>query len=238
MARKKVQLDDFEKSTKKYMNEIGNLSPLTKTEEEKLWKQYKYEGNINAKNKLITSNLRFVAKIANLYRGRGLAYSDLIEEGNMGLIKSLDYFDEKKGNRVLSYAVWWIKQMMIEAIDKRNGIGGEELPEDYDLYSEEDSLCGNKGGKTMTNIPVYEEPENDEEKKETIEDMLSILNEREKDMIIMYYGLNNEKPCTLEEIGNEYGLTKERVRQINEKSLKKIRSYALSKNIQADIYNK
>lgn len=238
MFNKKISISDYDKSTKLYMDEISKNSPLTKAEEEKLWYKYKYEGDEQAKNKLITSNLKFVAKIANKYRGRGLSYSDLIAEGNIGLIKSLDYFDEKKGNRVLSYAVWWIRQMMMEAISKRGGYTGDSLPEDMDTVLDDEYSSGNINGKGKKEIPSYESGINDNEITESVNEMMEILTEREQGMLQMYYGLNGERPCTLEEIGEEFGLTKERVRQINEKSIMKLRAYVLCKNVNEDIYNR
>lgn len=229
MANKKINITDFDDITKQYMKEIGNTKPLSVKEEQILWNKYKNEGDEEARNKLITSNLKFVAKIANNYRGRGLSYSDLIAEGNLGLIKSFNYFDINRGNRILSYSVWWIKQSIIEALEKRNSYVGDLLPEELEFKGNDlkginfildDFINGN-----------VQENKNNDEKRYFLKKAMKILSKREKDILSMYFGIDTGTPCTLEEVGKEYGLTKERVRQINEKSLKKLRSYIVEKKL-------
>ena len=118
----------YEKNTTTYFNEITKSQPLEKEEEYELWKKYKEEGNIDARNKLVSSNLKFVANIARHYQGMGLSYGELIAEGNYGLIKAIDRFDGDKGFKLISYSVWWIRQAIVEAIKKRNVMDAEDLP--------------------------------------------------------------------------------------------------------------
>ena len=239
MFKKKKSVNDFERSSLTYFKEISKFEPLSKDEELKLWKDYKQNNNLEARNKLITSNLKFVANVAQKYQGLGLSYSDLIAEGNVGLIKALKKFDASKGNKMISYSVWWIRQTILEAIEKRNGLEGEELPCDTEQqdFLDDDSI--NVIPRTINDDFIISDTNTEfqiEEQKKAVSLLIDTLNERERFIITKYYGLDNEKPKTLEEIGNILGLTKERVRQINEKSLKKLRSEALNKCITSDIY--
>lgn len=220
--KKKVVIDDFDEQQKRYFDEIAKSKPLTREEEFELCKDYRENGNIESRNKLVEANLKFVATIANSYRGRGLSYSDLIAEGNVGLIRAMDKFEPTRGYKVISYSVWWIRQAILEAIDKRNSVGGEELPQEYEeqVSDEAESVYFNK--KELPTQFVEEEDEKFDN-KQTIFELMSILDDRENEIISRYFGLS-EQPTKLEEIGNDLGLSKERVRQIMEKGLKKMRS--------------
>ena len=220
--KKRVVVDDFDQQQKRYFEEISKTKPLTKEEEFELWKDYKENNNIESRNKLVEANLKFVATIANSYRGRGLSYSDLIAEGNIGLIKAMDKFEATRGYKVISYSVWWIRQSIIEAIYKRTAVGVEELPQDYEEQSSDENECQYFNKKELPQIYVEDEQEK-MDNKQTVLELLSILDDREAEIITRYYGLL-EEPVKLEEIGDDMNLSKERVRQIMEKGLKKMRS--------------
>lgn len=235
MIKKNKIVNDFDISSQIYFNEISKFKSLSFEEEQILWKQYKHNNDLKAKEKIITSNLKFVASVAKTFQGRGLSYSDLIAEGNCGLLRALDKFDYKKGYKTISYSVWWIRQAILEALRERNGINGEELPVDYEKNQiDEDDLYQEKNYKT--DILITNENEiSIEELKKVINILTKCLNKRETAIIALYFGLNDES-LTLEEIGVKLNLTKERVRQIKEKALKKLRAEALTNSITSDIY--
>lgn len=238
MLKKRKAVNDFERSSQTYFNEISEFNPLSKEEEYSLWERYRKNNDINARDKLINSNLKFVASVARGYQGLGLSYSDLIAEGNCGLMKAIDRFDYEKGYKTISYSVWWIKQAILEALKERTGIEGESLPQDYE---KQNSL--NDDEYTVDNIVKDEyidystvDDVKTDELKSIIIDLIDCLTEREKYVISEYFGLESKKCLTLEDIGSNIGLTKERVRQIKEKALKKLRSEALNNSITSDIY--
>ena len=232
--KKKKFVDDFDRSAQIYYNEISKYQPLSRYEERKLWKKYKQDNDLTARNKLIESNLKFVASIAKCYRGRGLSYSELVAEGNVGLMKAIDKFEVKKGNRMTSYSVWWIRQTILEAIQKRNNTDSDDYPKDF-----EGQLENEETAETAVNNPqpFIDDEGEDEEVKSTILELVDRLNDREKEVIIRYYGIYGNQEETLEEIGKGMNLTKERIRQISEKALKKMRSSALNNSVLATIYN-
>ena len=127
MRKKKKIANEFERSAQTYFNEIGDFNPLSKDEEMSLWEQYKKNNDINARDKIIKSNLKFVASVAKPFQGLGLSYSDLIAEGNMGLLKAIDKFDYERGFKTISYSVWWIRQTIMEALHNRNLIKGDDV---------------------------------------------------------------------------------------------------------------
>ena len=231
--------NDFDISSLLYFTEISKFKSLSIDEELSLWERYKKNNDLKAKEKIITSNLKFVASVAKNFQGRGLSYSDLIAEGNCGLLRAIDKFDYKKGYKTISYSVWWIRQSILEALKERNNLNGDELPLDYEKqnYSDDDDVSLTIISKN--NEFIIEESEDEYIKKERIKivsKLMDVLTKKEKNIIIKYYGLNNVKPLTLEEIGKEIGLTKERVRQIIVKIFKKLRAEALMTNVSEFIY--
>lgn len=238
------KVSDYEQSTGAYLKEIGGFKPLTKKDEMKLWRRLKKNPeDSDAKNKLITSNLKFVVSVANSYKGRGLSLSDLVAEGNMGLLKAYTKFNPKVDVKFISYSVYWIRQSILEALEKRNGINGEELPLDYEKQEEnvdEDYL---EADNTPNLVNEFVEDDADGEmerinkQRQALNMLFDGLTEREKNIIVRYFGLGKNKAETLEEIGNTLNLTKERVRQIKEDGMKKLRSHAVENPTVMRIYS-
>ena len=233
--------NDFDLNAGCYLKEIGVNTPLSREEEGYLSKQWLTKKDINARNKLVEANLKFVANIARNYKGLGLSYSDLIQEGNAGLFKAVDKFDPDKGYKFISYAVNWIRQSILEALNKKNSLKSTELPNETC-----DEVLDDKKDLTINDISlddVYLDLSDDERRREkdicdVAKFLLTGLTSREKYIVCQYNGINEKKPKTLEEIGNNLGITKERVRQINEKAMKKLRAYALNNSITEDIYKR
>lgn len=233
--------NDFDLNAGCYLKEIGVNAPLSREEEGYLSKEWLTKKDINARNKLVEANLKFVANIARNYKGLGLTYSDLIQEGNAGLFKAVDKFDPDKGYKFISYAVNWIKQSILEALNKKNSLKSAELPNETC-----DDVIDDKKDLTINDISlddVYLDLSDDERRREkdicdVAKFLLTGLTSREKYIVCQYNGINEKKPKTLEEIGNNLGITKERVRQINEKAMKKLRAYALNNSITEDIYKR
>lgn len=238
MLKKRKAVNDFERSSQTYFNEISEFNPLSREEEYSLWERYRKNNDINARDKLINSNLKFVASVARGYQGLGLSYSDLIAEGNCGLMKAIDRFDYEKGYKTISYSVWWIKQAILEALKERTGIEGESLPQDYEKQNslnDDEYTVDNIVKDEYIDYSIVDDVKTDE-LKSIIISLIDCLTEREKYVISEYFGLESKKCLTLEDIGSNIGLTKERVRQIKEKALKKLRSEALNNSITSDIY--
>ena len=237
MLKKKKIINDFERSSLTYFNEISEFKPLSREEEFSLWERYRKNNDIGARDKLIKSNLKFVASVAKNYQGLGMSYADLIAEGNCGLLKAIDKFDYEKGFKTISYSVWWIRQSILEALKERAGIEGDSLPQDFEKQNQyEDEEQNSDTTIEDEYISSDSEEFKIEELKKTINMLIGCLTEREQYVISEYYGLNAKEGVTLEEIGASMGLTKERVRQIKEKALKKLRSEALNNSITSDIY--
>jgi len=236
MLKKQKVGTEHDKSVTTYFEEVAAYSPLSHEEEYELWRKYKYEDDMEARNKLIAANLKFVASIAKQYQGRGLSYADLIAEGNVGLMKALDKFDGERGYKVISYSVWWIRQTILEALSKRNASEAEDLPMDYEkpLETEDDDYRTEMSDEAYLNDGI--ERNKEMERAEAIKFLMDYLNQRERNIITKYYGLDGNKPKTLEEIGMEYGLTKERIRQIKNTSFKKMRSIALATGMTANVF--
>lgn len=233
MSVKNVKVDDFEKSTSVYFEMIKNTKPLTKKEEKGLWKKFYEKKDMSAREALIKANLKFVPSVAKQFKGCGLPFADIIEEGNIGLIKAIDRFDPKKDNKVISYAVWWIRKTILEAIEKRGVMDADNIDDITKKTNVNDDLSEENTAK----ISVPERREFDESDeapmdiKQVIEELFDGVPERERYIVSDYYGLDGTNPKTLDEIGEDFNLTKERVRQLNEKALKKMRSNALLKNL-------
>lgn len=237
MRNKKKKINDFEKSSNDYFKEISNFSPLSREEEASLWEKYKKNNDLTARDKIIKSNLKFVASVAKPYIGLGLSYADLIAEGNIGLMKAIDKFDYTKGFKTISYSVWWIKQTILEALNKRNLIHGDDSDLNKEVKENEyqEEIINNNYNEKYIDDSEFSEIKLAEELK-AISILLDCLNEREKTIIKYYYGLENEDELTLEEIGKKFNLTKERIRQIKESALKKLRTEALKNAITSEIY--
>jgi RNA polymerase primary sigma factor len=256
----------------KYLNDIGKIPLVSIDEEAELARRIRM-GDEAALEKLTEANLRFVVSVAKQYQNQGLTLSDLINEGNVGLMKAARRFDETKGFKFISYAVWWIRQSILQSIVEHsrlvrmplNKMGSynkvneayigfiqefereptnEELGELLDMTPREVanmlhsntrhvSVDANIGGEdsdaTMLDlmmVPGEVMPDQsllDESLCEEVKQGLSILSEREKEVISAYYGLNQSNAWTLEEIGDYYGLTRERVRQIKERAIRRLR---------------
>ena len=256
----------------KYLNDIGKIPLVSIDEEANLARRIRM-GDDAALEKLTEANLRFVVSVAKQYQNQGLTLSDLINEGNVGLMKAARRFDETKGFKFISYAVWWIRQSILQSIVEHSRLvrmplnkmasynkvneayigfvqeferepTNEELGELLDMTSKEVenmlrssnrhvSMDANIGGEdsdaTMLDLMMVEGevmPDHvliDESMREEVQQGLSILNEREKEVISAYYGLNQANAWTLEEIGEAFGLTRERVRQIKERAIRRLR---------------
>lgn len=256
----------------KYLNDIGKIPMLTADQEADLARRIR-AGDQEALEDLTKANLRFVVSVAKQYQNQGLSLSDLINEGNVGLMKAARRFDETKGFKFISYAVWWIRQSILQAIVEYSRIvrlplnkvgsynkvneaflsfvqeferepSNEELAELLDLPPKEVAnmlkgngrhlsvdapMSGEDGDSTMLDIIVgedYMSPDGnlmEQSLKDEVQQGLSILSPREVEVLSSYYGLNGQKALTLEEIGELYSLTRERVRQIKERAIRRLR---------------
>lgn len=226
-------VNDFTDNVKKYYKELNKYEHLSKQEEKELILKCR-NGDIGARNKLLESNLKFVFDIAKKYTGRGVPISDLISEGNMGLIRAYEKFDETKDVKFISYAVWWIKQAMLECI-RKNSI--KEMNETSDEETINPILDKAVMDDEDEHVTTYEteysdeydtiETETEEGHKIYVSFLLARLTNRERHVIESYYGFNDNKELTLYEIGKEMNLSSERVRQIKVTAMRKLRSYAL-----------
>lgn len=214
-----------------YFSDIKKYKHLTKGEEKKLYEEIK-NGNEQALERLITSNLKFVVNIAKSYRKSGVPFSDLISEGNVGLIKAAKRFDGTKDIRFISYAVWWIKNSIQECIDTYQ----QENKENSGI---EDYVFDNCMTSDYETNYINEDFENElmdlQSRKASIADLMKCLKKREAKILIEYFGLDNNKEKTLDEISNELNISNERVRQIKDKALVKLRTEALMSD-EFDVY--
>lgn len=224
---------DIDECAKQYMKNIKNLKPLNKEEEHKLIKKYKKNHDLNARNKLITSNLKYTCKLANNFRNRGIPFSHLISEANDALMYAIDRFDESKNVKVMSYARWWINQYLHKLTENNVENLENELPTERDSqlsdndvnYSQEYDIEKEYHNSAFIGNDSQQEIN---KRNDLIDSLYSILNERESEIVNMRFGFPPyESEHTLDEIGEKLKLTKERVRQISEKAMTKMRSQAM-----------
>ena len=248
--------DRLSKALELYFSEIDKTKPLSPDQEVELTKKVR-EGDQDALNQLINANLKFVITVANKYRVPRIALEDLINEGNIGLIKAAHRFDETRGFKFISYAVWWIRQSILQFISERgriirlpSNVAGaiskmkkqsdaleqtfereptmEELAEVMEITEEEAENLFRHGVQTVsTDQPV------NEDERTALRDLLTsddnrpeaqiTIPEREANIIRYYFGIGLERPLTLEEIGDSMNLTRERVRQLKERAIHRLR---------------
>jgi len=259
-------------SLEKYLQEIGRVELIRPEEEVKLAKLIK-QGDQQALDRLTKANLRFVVSVAKQYQNQGLTLSDLINEGNLGLIKAAQKFDETRGFKFISYAVWWIRQSILQALAEQSrivrlplnkvgltsriskaysqleqeferepsaeeiadllevsieevaatiGVGGRHISMDQQISEGEDGtlidLMENKNAEKADSKMILTDSLNTE-----IERTLNILTHRQKEVLVYFFGLGIDHPLSLEDIGERYNLTRERVRQIKDKALDRLR---------------
>ena len=264
-------------SLEKYLHEIGKVDLISAEEEVALAQRIK-QGDIEALEKLTKANLRFVVSVSKQYQNQGLSLQDLINEGNLGLIKAAQRFDETRGFKFISYAVWWIRQSIMQALAEQsrivrlplNRIGSlnkinkayAKLEQEYErepnskeiadmLQVDEDEIktsFRNNGRHISMDAPLLNDDENNlydlisseqapNPDKELINDSLKIeieraistLTAREADVLRLYFGLNRKVPLSLDEIAEKYELSRERVRQIKERAIRRLKQTSRSK---------
>ena len=264
-------------SLDKYLQEIGKVELITAEEEVELAQRIR-QGDKIALEKLTKANLRFVVSVSKQYQNQGLSLPDLINEGNLGLIKAAQRFDETRGFKFISYAVWWIRQSILQALAEQsrivrlplNKIGSinkinktyakleqeferepnaEEIAEALDITEAEvKESMKNAGRHVSMDAPLVQDEDNNmydvlksdevitpetellyESLRKEIDRAISTLTPREADVVRLYFGLNGSHPMTLEEIGEKFDLTRERVRQIKEKAIRRLKHASRSK---------
>ena len=224
--------NDFTETVRVYYDDLKKYKPLTKAKERRLLKKCK-KGNLKAKNEILEANLRFVFDIAKHYTGRGVPISELISDGNMGLLRAIEKFDESKDVKFISYAVWWIRQAMLESIKRRNAINFVEIEPNTDndssmdkklIEDDEDDVSFNNDFSNENDEKSMEASEN---QRNIITSLIGTLSDRERDIVENYYGINDKKELTLTDIGKKYNLSSERVRQIKLNAIRKLRSKIL-----------
>ncbi|TAE13884.1 MAG: RNA polymerase sigma factor RpoD/SigA [Bacteroidetes bacterium] len=269
-------------SLDKYLQEIGRVELLHPDEEVDLARRIR-EGDMAALEKLTKANLRFVVSVAKQYQNQGLALGDLINEGNLGLIKAAQRFDETRGFKFISYAVWWIRQSILQALAEQSRIvrlplnrvsalnklsrtfsqleqeferepSAEELAEVLDITQSEvldtirissrhisvdAPLSNSEDGGTLLELmeddgkQIPDKPLMWDSLRLEIQKALSTLTQREADILTLFYGLNGEMPLSLDEIGTKLDLTRERVRQLREKAIRRLRQTSRSKALKS-----
>jgi len=269
-------------SLEKYLQEIGKVELISPDEEVQLAGRIK-QGDQSALDKLTKANLRSVVSVAKQYQNQGLSLPDLINEGNLGLIKAAQRFDETRGFKFISYAVWWIRQSILQALAEQSRIvrlplnkvgltnriqkaysqleqeyerepSPEELAEVLELEIEEISATLGIGGRHVsmdtplsegeenTLIDVLENPnaesadgniEHKESLKQEIDRSLKTLTERQKEVICFFFGIGVDHPMSLEDIGARFNLTRERVRQIKDKAITKLKTNSRSRALRS-----
>ena len=264
---------------REYLKEIGSIPLLTQEQEQELAKR-KAEGDTLAGQKLVEANLRLVVSIAKRYTGRGMSFLDLVQEGNIGLMKAVEKFDYAKGYRLSTYATWWVKQSvtralaaqsrtirlpvhMVEAVNrvrraqralavrlgrepsneeigKEVGMSEKRVTELMQSSGDTVSLetpVGDEDGSNLGDFVADDANASTEEKaesvflREEIDQMLQGLNPREREVIVLRFGLETGHPMTLEEVGKRFKVTRERIRQIETAALRKLRNPSRSRKI-------
>ena len=224
--------NDFTETVRVYYDDLKKYKPLTKAQVKRLLKKCK-KGNLKAKNEILEANLRFVFDIAKHYTGRGVPISELISDGNIGLLRAIEKFDESKDVKFISYAVWWIRQAMLESIKRRNAINFVEIEPNTDndssmdkklIEDDEDDVSFNNDFSNENDEKSIEVSEN---QRNIITSLIGTLSDRERDIVENYYGINDKKELTLTDIGKKYNLSSERVRQIKLNAIRKLRSKIL-----------
>ncbi len=272
-------------SLDKYLHEIGKVELITADEEVELARKIKL-GDQKALTKLVNANLRFVVSVSKQYQNQGLSLPDLINEGNLGLIKAALRFDETRGFKFISYAVWWIRQSILQSLAEQarivrlplNKIGAinkinksfskleqqyereptaDEIATDLDIGQKEvKEFLKSSGRHISMDAPLNSEDDgdmydvlssNDAELPDSdlishslrmeIERILTTLSPRESDIVRLYFGLSGKHAYSLEEIGEEFGLTRERVRQIKEKAIRRLKHTSKSKLLKSYLGN-
>ncbi|MFN5598498.1 RNA polymerase sigma factor RpoD/SigA [Gemmatimonas sp.] len=270
-----------EGSLDQYLRDISAYPLISREEEAELARRIRV-GDQDALDKLVRSNLRFVVSVAKKYQNQGVSLSDLINEGNLGLIRAAHKFDETKGIKFISYAVWWIRQAILQALAEQSRIvrvplnragtlhrigkranallqelGREathaEIAEGMDITEEEVAktmsisqvhlsldapLTPGEDNRLLDYLPDTQHPTPDEQTfekalTEAIEESLGGLKERESKILRLYFGIDGAEPMTLEEIGSLLGITRERVRQIKEKALSRLRHVSRSRSLES-----
>jgi RNA polymerase primary sigma factor len=236
-------VNDFTSTVRTYYDELKKYKPLSRARERRLLKLCK-RGDEKAKNELLEANLKFVFDIAKRYTGRGISIGELISEGNMGLIKAVDKFDESQDVKFISYAVWWIRHSMLDAIRKSKLIKFVEIDSENGNNQSLEKKVTDDEDESVSSSELMFSNEHDERKRETndeqrriISSLLTILSPREKFVIENYYGINNKNELTLNEIGIELKLSSDRVRQVKKQALKKLRSKMMLYDNIGDICN-
>ena len=264
---------------REYLKEIGSIALLTPEEESDLARR-KSEGDVEAGRKLVEANLRLVVSLAKRYTGRGMSFLDLVQEGNLGLMKAVEKFDYAKGYRLSTYATWWVKQSitrsladqsrtirlpvhMVEAVNKIRRAqrslsvklgrepSMEEVAEEVNMSGKRvaeliqasgdtvslETPVGDEEGSNLGDFVADDANASTEDKaesfllREEIDSMLQGLNPREREVIILRFGLETGHPLTLEEVGKRFNVTRERIRQIETAALRKLRNPSKSKKI-------
>lgn len=224
-------VNDFNTTVKTYYKELKKCNPISREEEVELIKKAK-NNNLVAKNKILSSNLKFVFNVAKKYKGCGAPLEDLISEGNIGLTKAIDKFDETRNVKFISYAVWWIRQSIQEFIKKRQQLLSVELSENDELNGcihesrliDSDDDIVNKNEVVLSDEEYENNKELEKNRAIVLNNLLKKLNPRGQFIVKSYYGIGIKKEMTLEEIGNVLKISKERVRQIKEKQLRILRT--------------
>jgi RNA polymerase primary sigma factor len=281
LAKQVRRYREEDRSLDLYLREIGETRLISAQEEVELAKRIK-EGNQEALERLTKANLRFVVSVAKQYQNQGLSLADLINEGNIGLIKAAKRFDETRGFKFISYAVWWIRQAILQALAEQSRIvrlplnrvgtlhkigkisssleqeygrepSPDEIAKELELTAVEvsdtlkisnshlslDAPFSTSEDNSLMDVledefqPAPDEALLDESLRLEIERALDTLSSREAEVINLYFGLNHEKALTLEEIGARFNLTRERVRQIKEKAIRRLRHASRSKSLRA-----